>query len=306
MTAASPTTTQPAKSCENAVPLSPKAIVLAWLLENSFVVGVACLKGGVIGAAPRASLLLFMCVQIASGILTSDLAYWYHHWLATTVYADVPWFSEEGTKRVAPKSLLELVPKWLGTNFIVMVAGTLLEYFALTSEKPSFKPWDFPAKFAITRLTVDLVFYAAHRALHTPALYWIHKKHHEHVACHPVSTNLQFSLLDLFIEGFAPVFISLAALEAFGFQVADMDVHLLFGYMLYYETGTHAGKELPTVSYCPPLSLFTRLLGFERNNVRVHSDHHRLPGVKSANYGITTWVDQAMGTEVLLDPFKKE
>ena len=70
------------------------------------------------------------------------------------------------------------------------------------------------------------------------------------------------------------------------------------GYIQWYEIASHSGKEVPTVSYFPPLApLYTAAQalgpGVDARNVAFHDRHH---GLVKCNYGITQWCDMLMGT----------
>merc|ERR1711972_991487 len=114
---------------------------------------------------------------------------------------------------------------------------------------------------AVARLVSDAAFYLVHRALHTRLLYRWHKRHHEHTAT-ALLTNFHFSAVDLFLEGAAPLFVGLAALQALGAKVSQAEGILISTYIQWYEIGSHSGKPVPTVTLFPPLApLYRRLFG---------------------------------------------
>ena len=65
-----------------------------------------------------------------------------------------------------------------------------------------------------------------------------------------------------------------------------------------YEIGSHSGKNVPTVTYFPPLTpLYHHLFGnIDARNVEFHERHHNK---LHQNYGITQWVDLVVGTHKL-------
>jgi methylsterol monooxygenase len=154
----------------------------------------------------------------------------------------------------------------------------------------------FLVKLVLARLVADVTFYVLHRALHTRALYGrLHKRHHEHKAP-GLHTNFHFTAADLLIEGALPIVAALASLKPLlGTSPKPVELGLLHVCLQWYEIGSHSGKPVPTVSYLPPLApLYRAILGdVDRRNVEFHHAHHQLT---HCNYGITQWLDHALGT----------
>ena len=82
----------------------------------------------------------------------------------------------------------------------------------------------------------------------------------------------------------------------------------LLAHIMWFEVGSHAGKPLPTLSWCPFLSLVYRSRWFceamglpdlDKDSVLFHHSHHVL---HRCNYGITQWLDWMVGTRRLCDP----
>jgi len=168
-----------------------------------------------------------------------------------------------------------------------------------------FRPLQFVAKFALVRLVADIAFYLVHRVLHTRQLYpYIHKRHHEHKAT-GIYTNYHFTITDLLLEGFAPVFVSLQTLMLLKVPFSQYEQMLMTCYVQWYEIGSHSGKPMPTLTYLPPLApLYRLLLGdVDRRNVEFHEAHHALT---HCNYGITQWIDVVLGSAKYLPPAKKD
>ena len=145
------------------------------------------------------------------------------------------------------------------------------------------------------------MFYIIHRCIHSQPLYkWIHKRHHEHNNCALV-TNFHFTPLDLLLEAFIPGFISvetLASLPLKSARPSEFESRLVFLYLLWFEIGSHSGKNVPTLSFFPPLSCVYGYVWpeIDADTVRHHETHHNRV---TCNYGITNWLDIVMGTRKL-------
>lgn len=62
------------------------------------------------------------------------------------------------------------------------------------------------------------------------------------------------------------------------------------------------GKPLPVISMYPPLSIFyTAFTDVEKHAVEFHEVHHNR---RSANYGITQWIDALRGSRILKSDVK--
>ncbi|CAK0793610.1 unnamed protein product [Prorocentrum cordatum] len=122
-----------------------------------------------------------------------------------------------------------------------------------------------------------------------------HKRHHEHKAP-GLHTNFHFTVPDLFIEGVLPIVAALFSLRPLlGVFPKPVEMGLLHVCLQWYEIGSHSGKPVPTVSYLPPLApLYRAVFGdVDKRNVEFHHAHHALT---HCNYGITQWLDHALGT----------
>jgi hypothetical protein len=96
-------------------------------------------------------------------------------------------------------------------------------------------------------------------------------------------------------------------MQALGWHTSGLEEFGLLAHVMWYETASHAGKPLPTLSFCPWLAIvyrsrwFCTMLGIsdpDRNNVLFHHSHHVL---HRCNYGITPWLDCLLGTARLCD-----
>ena len=85
-----------------------------------------------------------------------------------------------------------------------------------------------------------------------------------------------------------------------GVDFSPFEFFLIGTYLQWYEIGSHSGKPMPTVTYLPPLApLYRLLLGdVDARNVAFHQAHHRH---RNGNYGITQWLDYALGTALPVD-----
>ena len=95
---------------------------------------------------------------------------------------------------------------------------------------------------------------------------------------------------------------ALLLMEAMGWQTSALEEFGLLAHVMWYEIGSHSGKPVPTLSFCPWLALFYRSALFQQmtglgdldeHNVLFHHSHHVL---YRCNYGITPWLDRALGT----------
>eukprot|EP01013_Petalomonas_cantuscygni_P031184 TRINITY_DN57353_c0_g1_i1.p1 TRINITY_DN57353_c0_g1~~TRINITY_DN57353_c0_g1_i1.p1 ORF type:complete len:467 (-),score=75.03 TRINITY_DN57353_c0_g1_i1:465-1865(-) len=113
----------------------------------------------------------------------------------------------------------------------------------------------FLGKLAVARVVADVVFYAAHRLLHAaPAVYRaIHKRHHEHVTPSVVATNVQFTLTDLLLEGFLPLFVGGRVVDTAPHFWAQCGVLLAPGFVAIADSSSVAavGRLLTTFALPP-------------------------------------------------------
>jgi methylsterol monooxygenase len=229
------------------------------------------------------------------------------HFLIEVVYSHFPYFEEKQHR--LPKTTLDTwlaIKEWSQTNFsahmcVCVVLTSIVARVDQATKDDLLKPVDldiasFLFKFAIVRVSADISFYAIHRALHEPFLYkLIHSRHHEHFKTR-IQTNLHFTVLDLFLEGFVPTLVGIVVVAASGLELSFFESSTFALYINWYEIGSHSGKSIPTVSYFPPLSvLYNSVLPFnvDAGNVHFHERHHN---IVRCNYGITQWCDFVLGT----------
>eukprot|EP01060_Flectonema_neradi_P012050 TRINITY_DN18977_c0_g1_i1.p1 TRINITY_DN18977_c0_g1~~TRINITY_DN18977_c0_g1_i1.p1 ORF type:complete len:316 (+),score=27.63 TRINITY_DN18977_c0_g1_i1:77-949(+) len=273
--------------------------VFLWMVENFCIVSLALLRWHCVPFAERGDNLMLMWWMLVGSLFTVEGGIVLHHFFSELVYKDTLYLNGQKSK---PIELSKAIHAWCTCNLPANIVAVCTLPFLTSSDEDSYNSvidpyvdWvQFFVKLLIIRLTVDVVFYLAHRLLHTKWLYFLHKKHHQHHDCQVAYTNSQFHFMDLIIEGFLPPLIGMKIiLPLFGYSVTYFENSLVFSYIIWYETGSHCGKELPTVSYFPPLSIATRLLGLENNNIRFHENHHKY---HDCNYGITQWIDFLLGS----------
>jgi sterol desaturase/sphingolipid hydroxylase (fatty acid hydroxylase superfamily) len=64
--------------------------------------------------------------------------------------------------------------------------------------------------------------------------------------------------------------------------------------MMMFEGGSHSGKEIPVVTWFPPLSpIVGYFTGFDYRLIEYHTRHHQL---YNCNYSISPWPDKLMGS----------
>mmetsp|Transcript_7715 Transcript_7715/g.14259 ORF Transcript_7715/g.14259 Transcript_7715/m.14259 type:complete len:377 (-) Transcript_7715:31-1161(-) len=277
--------------------------LVAWLIENSCVVGSTWL-GCMVVPAPRRGSLASILRHI---ILGSTLQVWaimaMQKIVTDGLYSHIPTFTSPGRPK---PGLLQYVKEFCTCNVPVdfvnslMLGSSIAAYSAKKFQSSfisrSFSPSKFLRALAIGRFCVDIGFWAGHRLLHHPKLYFLHRRHHGHHRP-ALITNFHFAPLDLWVEGVMPMVITLLVLDLLRVGTTRFEANLIVGYLLWHETGSHCGKPLPTVTFFPPLApLYQLLLGpVDRDNIRHHDVHHaRLNG----NYGITIWPDIVMGTRL--------
>ena len=283
--------------------------LIAWMVENVCICSLALLRWHCVPFAAPGDIPMLMLLMFLGSLFTVEGGIVVHYILAEFIYTDVPYLNGEKSK---PLKISEAVKAWCTCNFPAsMVAVCSLPLLVksdieIYNEKinPHVDWVMFLCKLIIVRITVDVSFYIAHRLLHTKLMYPLHKKHHQHHECQIFNTNSQFHFLDLIIEGFVPPLIGLEfVLPQLGFFTTYFEQYLIFSYIIWYETGSHCGKELPTVSYFPPISVVTRWLGLEENNIRFHENHHKH---HNCNFGITQWIDLLLGSRNVNSDCKTE
>jgi Delta7-sterol 5-desaturase len=134
-------------------------------------------------------------------------------------------------------------------------------------------------KWVIVRVAVDVWFYLAHRLLHTPSFYTsIHKRHHEHLHAR-TATNFHVTITDNFLQGPLPIALALIPLKVFAIDFnSPFEMQMCVVSLYWWFSATHAGKQLPIVSWCPYLSIFYRWFcpSFDDTSTTHHEKHHNV------------------------------
>ena len=287
--------------------------LVPWLIENGTVFGLVGLlpvrKIADLDSSKTVFRLKFLASfagQVLQAYSLQHVMILIQHFLVYKVYAHIPFFNTKNrpaTELDARKALFD----WIKTNGVVHIIGAAAQTaFMLKLDNAKkrqlrnpqkFSLLKFLAKFGYVRIVNDIVFYLAHRALHSKLLYSMHKRHHEHINCALV-TNFHFSAADLFIEAFIPAFAGLSSLSALGVRVSHYESLLCFTFLFWYEMASHSGKPMPTATMFPPLSILYRNLfpSIDADTVKYHESHHNFC---FCNFGITQWLDKFMGSHRL-------
>lgn len=277
----------------------------AWLLENGILLALAMVSKGTFPPRDRRSLKKLVALQILRSLLITEGVWVILGVCLDRLYVKMPYFAAE-QYRPHP-SWKDFISSWARLMIPLRVLGAVnesmqmqsageAEYHMLSHGPRSEGLGCFLFQFAVIRSLHDLGFYAGHWIIHQPWFYgWIHKRHHEHKEP-GVVTNNHFWILDLMIESGASLSAALWGISIFekaGFLLSNFERNYIVVALLWYENGSHAGKQLPCVTVFPPLSFIPwidRTLG---GGVAHHHEHHRH---LQSNYSIAAWPDRAFGT----------
>ena len=231
---------------------------------------------------------------VETGLLSQKL-------LARYAYHHVPYFS----KTKPPSDLKTIVNDYLTCNFPASVINTLIQWslvmampepmYEKARNPPPIEVLPFLAKLLYSRIVVDIVFGVAHRIMHENKWIYdnVHKRHHEHTAPR-TQTNYHFTALDIFLEAIFPLYADVVTMHLLDWAPTRFEQELAFAPLIFYESASHTGKEIPFVSWFPPLApLVNSLTGCDEDLVLYHTRHHQQ--VKR-NYSISPWPDKLMGT----------
>ena len=285
--------------------------LVAWVIENSCVLLVGLFIPTVpipdLGVGILNKLKLFFQYLLTSFARVEAMTL-LQHLLVYGLYSHIPFFSKPDKRPKSEADAVKSLKDWVSCNLVINSLGSiaLVSSVSNLNEKqirsrlrsPRFRLLPFLLKFAFARVVFDIMFYIIHRAIHLQPLYkWIHKRHHEHNNCALV-TNFHFTALDLLLEAFIPGFVSVETLASLPLQSArpsEFESRLIFLYLLWFEIGSHSGKNVPTLSFFPPLSCVYGYVWpeIDADTVRHHETHHNRV---TCNYGITNWIDIVMGT----------
>ena len=281
-------------------------------IENGFVWAIAWAKCVADFHAFEHGVAVFFPVVCATNMLLIETIIAVQYLLLKTVYSSTPIHSKGASPRVdILKSILTI---HLPVNAIVMCTVSALTrgqpgMLILLHPSEEVRMWSvgrWVFNFAVYRLVYDASFYVFHRAMHHSSVYaYTHKTHHKHHST-DLSTNYQFSAVDLFVEAMLTVFVA----QMFLALLLEPEMPYLAGtvygtYVQWYQIGSHAPRQMHAATAFPPLSpVYNHPLAKrvrppslrKHDAVEFHAAHHKR--VKG-NYGITPWMDWLLGTMVV-------
>jgi sterol desaturase/sphingolipid hydroxylase (fatty acid hydroxylase superfamily) len=285
---------------------------VAWVLENGAVWAAALFIHFYLDSTVRKSFYAHWFQIFLQSAVSLDVVILIQKFYAQIIYSNIPYLNESYRRSAVWNSsawrewiTVHVPARFLASYLMTSYMFNLDEETYLNAVTQPFNPSLFLPKLLAIRIISDFAFYLIHYALHLRYLFsLIHKTHHEHVYT-VLETNYHFSVADLVCEGFLPFFTSLQLLTMFfvylgypGLGMSRLDIQLCSTYVYWLEIGSHTGKEIPTLSFFPPLSIIYRYFypDFDSHNVLFHESHHNLV---THNYGINRWTDQLFGTEKL-------
>ncbi|KAH9252253.1 hypothetical protein BASA81_009855 [Batrachochytrium salamandrivorans] len=274
-----------------------------YLYENLTVLSVAYLVAKYVPQPDPARPLRTLGLLITQMLVMVDPFLSMEKLMASKVFSHVPYFSE----RAPPDDWRTIVTDYIKCNIPVITASSLILVVAskfaskedfdkmFSSDAPPLRFFPYLAKLAFCRVFVDVVFGLAHRFMHENQWAYanIHKLHHTHNTPRTV-TNFRFFWVDQFIEAPLPVYLAITALFALGCGPSKYEQPFIVLPLLYYESASHTGKEIPIVTWFPLLSpLIDYLTGCDQRLIEYHTRHHQL---YKCNYSISPWFDKLCGT----------
>ncbi len=277
---------------------------IGWILENACVWFIVLLRKK-IGTYPRDQIFKNAILNFLGAIVTVEGSVALQLLVSETIYKDVPYFSHKNKfkNHNGKVKIHKVVKDWLSCNAVThIITSTVVAYFSSRVNNKVWKALDnrpfrllsFLKKLLVVRLVVDASFFFIHRCLHVKrfGVYkYIHKKHHEHYQTN-LTTNFHFTVPDLLFEGFIPTFLGVLALRLLAMKSSRLELYLYSVYINWYEIGSHLGKDIPIISFYPPISIlyhqYPLLRSLDSSNIAFHELHHNQSNV---NYGITQWMD---------------
>jgi len=293
---------------------------LAWLIENGIVLSISYAKSlvdyKVVTHTGIPDLLRSILVSVSNLALIECILI-LQYVLIRTVYSGIEPHSKGASRPVhvasctltvhLPVNLISMTVATLifGTDGMDTVSHPATEAFAWSS-------WEWAANYALYRMVYDVAFYALHFTMHRlPRVYaMVHSTHHIHRST-DLTTNFQFTAVDLFVEGMLTNFVAMMPILLVNDYVPYFPLVVFATYAEWYQIGSHAHQRIPAVTALPPIApIYNSTLAKRfrptclrtHDAVRFHADHHKK--VKG-NYGITPWMDWLFGTMVIETGLKK-
>eukprot|EP00928_Gymnodinium_smaydae_P037283 TRINITY_DN25910_c0_g1_i1.p1 TRINITY_DN25910_c0_g1~~TRINITY_DN25910_c0_g1_i1.p1 ORF type:complete len:371 (+),score=15.78 TRINITY_DN25910_c0_g1_i1:103-1113(+) len=282
-----------------------QAALQPWVLENGILLSMATICSRVFPPRSKKGFFTTLMLHVLRSMVITEGSWLVLTLCAKKMYAGIPWFSSH--ERMPRPAWSEFLQSWARLMIPLRLlnavneaqelqTATAAEYSLIAHGPSSGGLLSFLLQFAVIRSLHDLGFYFGHWLIHHPKLYsWIHKRHHEHKEP-TILTNSHFWMLDLFIEAGVPLIAALHGVFLFrkaGFQFSNFELSYTICSMIWYENGSHAGKQLPCVTVCPPLSFIPWIDQVFGGGVAHHHQHHRR---SQSNYSIAAWPDRAFGT----------
>jgi sterol desaturase/sphingolipid hydroxylase (fatty acid hydroxylase superfamily) len=280
---------------------TPKSLVdhpvIPYLIENSIIIGCAILAEKVVSPPDRSKPLLEFFKFYLRGMLLVEPGLLAQKILCKYVYSHVPYFS----KQKPPGDVWTMFTDWLYCNFpaglfnCFMQVSLLMampdEMYEKVRNPPPFTLSSFLPKMLIARLAVDASFGLVHKAMHDYSSFYksVHARHHGHRQPR-TQTNFHFEAIDIFLEAIFPLYCAQTTLMCLGMGPTRTEQMVLFSTLIYYESASHSGKELPPVTWFPMLSpLIGGITGCDEDLILYHTRHHQL---LQCNYSISPWWDK--------------
>lgn len=287
----------------------------AWALENGAVLALACVKCTFVAwywvRAPAVVFGLSNAIPVEGAIAVQAL-------LNATLYRHVPVFHDRPCDHSLSSMLTGVLHSTVPVHActIVLLLAMCAIHGQCEMDEDGARAYDvrddvaalsllaLSLKCVAFRLVSDVVFYATHRAQHAwPRAYsWLHARHHRHRRT-SLRTNFQFTPLDLLLEGSLPSLVAGTVLYALC-DATPLEASMLIGYVQWYQIGSHAAKDVDSVTAVPPLAPLYNWSVLKRfrpaalrthRHIRFHAAHHR---AVNGNYGISPWLDWLCGTMV--------
>jgi sterol desaturase/sphingolipid hydroxylase (fatty acid hydroxylase superfamily) len=275
---------------------------VGYLLENAVCLGSAALIDNYFPVVDKNRPAYSVVLILLRGFFMVNPTLLFEKFAATTLYSHVPYFS---AKKPA-QDLMNVIRDYFRCNFAVDMFNTVFQIGILlrmndtqineiVKNPPALKLVPYMAKFMICRVVVDVTFGLAHRLMHENQWLYdnIHRVHHEH-STPRTQTNLHFTWIDQYIEAVFPIYVAFGTLSAVGLVPNRYEQTLLAAHLLYFESCSHTGKEIPIVTWVPFLSpLVDWFTGCDQRLIEYHTRHHQL---YRCNYSISPWWDKLLGT----------